>query len=123
MGLIGEYKVIQVDDRKKYIEISQCPFRLVFEDNEYVGWYYAGDDAVEMLKNEEIRENPRKSEWVPVSEGFPDVGEAVLVCDTREDYVSCWEYYGGYWTKEDSVFPLNEVTHWMPLPEPPKEGE
>ena len=42
-GLTCDYKVIKIDDRKKYIEFPNCPFRLVFEDGEYVGWYYCGE--------------------------------------------------------------------------------
>lgn len=37
------FKTIVVDERKEYICIPDCPIRLVFEDNEYVGWYYAGE--------------------------------------------------------------------------------
>ena len=37
------FDVIRVDDRKRYITFCNCPIRLVFEDNEYVGWYYAGE--------------------------------------------------------------------------------
>lgn len=34
---------ITVDDRKFYLAFPDCPIRLVYEDNEYVGWYYAGE--------------------------------------------------------------------------------
>lgn len=37
------FKTIIVDERKHYMAIPDCPIRLVFEDNEYVGWYYAGE--------------------------------------------------------------------------------
>lgn len=37
------YHVIEVDDRKSYMAFQDCPFRLVFEDGKYVGWYYCGE--------------------------------------------------------------------------------
>lgn len=38
---------IQVDDRKFYLAYPDCPFRLVFEDGKYVGWYYCGERECE----------------------------------------------------------------------------
>ena len=40
---VCDFNVIRVDDRKSYLTFGNCPIRLVFEDNEYVGWYYAGE--------------------------------------------------------------------------------
>lgn len=53
--------------------------------------------------------------WIPVTERLPDVGIEVLIYS--EDDGVCVDYYGG-----DS-FGYYEVTHWMPLPEPPKEDD
>ena len=39
----NDYSYIVVDDRKAYVAIADCPFRLVIEDGEYVGWYYCGE--------------------------------------------------------------------------------
>jgi hypothetical protein len=39
----NSFKTVIVDERKHYMVIPDCPIRLVFEDNEYVGWYYAGE--------------------------------------------------------------------------------
>ena len=51
-------------------------------------------------------------EWIPATERLPDVGIEVLIYS--EDDGVCVDYYGG-----DS-FGYYDVTHWMPLPEPPK---
>jgi hypothetical protein len=60
--------------------------------------------------------------WIPVSERLPERNTEVLVCDTREDYVSIWGYIGDeLWFGEEITWATEDITHWMPLPEPPKE--
>ena len=70
--------------------------------------------------------------WIPVTERLPNIDDDVLMyfaddgnmtagflVDVGED-TSMWSAYsdGGYYTDCDYV-----PTHWMPLPEPPKEVE
>ena len=50
--------------------------------------------------------------WIPVTEQLPDVGRVVLIYSETDGV--CVDYYDG-----DS-FGYYYVTHWMPLPEPPK---
>ena len=64
--------------------------------------------AVAALREQEQRR------WIPVTDRLPEIGIVVLVYS--EDDGICVDYYGG-----DS-FGYYDVTHWMPLPEPPKEG-
>lgn len=60
--------------------------------------------------------------WIPVTERLPERNMEVLVCDTREDYVSVWEHMGdGLWFGNEGIWATKDITHWMPLPEPPKE--
>lgn len=60
-----------------------------------------------------IREQEERR-WIPVTERLPDIGKDVLIY-SKEDGVDV-DYYGG------DMFGYWNVTHWMPLPEPPKEG-
>jgi hypothetical protein len=61
------------------------------------------------------------SKWIPVTERLPEEKGDVLVCDTREDFVSTWEYLGNdLWLYDNIFWCTDDVTHWMPLPEPPK---
>lgn len=59
--------------------------------------------------------------WISVKERLPRCGERVLVCNGG----SVWEAYlsiSHKWVRYEFLWAI-DVTHWMPLPEPPKEGE
>lgn len=62
------------------------------------------------------------SEWIPVSERLPEDGELVYAWVSSygemawvDDGAWCSEYVNDY---EDG-----EITHWMPLPMPPKGAQ
>lgn len=63
------------------------------------------------------------SEWISVDERLPEYGLRVLAA--YDDGVVRISYCKGYFpdvvTKrsDSKPFGLTEVTHWMPLPEPP----
>ena len=60
--------------------------------------------------------------WISVKDRLPDNCVEVLVYDTDCGIVIGW------YDKKDGIFvaefmnELDAVTHWMPLPEPPKDG-
>lgn len=60
--------------------------------------------------------------WIPVSERLPEEGEIVLACGKR--HATSGMFQGAsrndpkWWHWKGNT--LKEVTHWMPLPEPPK---
>lgn len=63
--------------------------------------------------------------WIPVGEGLPEVGAdedyaRVLVLNKDGQFTA--NYYPGVAWVGDGGF-LVGITHWMPAPEPPKEGE
>lgn len=70
--------------------------------------------------------------WIPVAERLPDGEELVMIhCKNGAMFVGyCGKQYCDYerrWRiktalNSTKLLNLGRVTHWMPLPEPPKEG-
>lgn len=82
------------------------------------------------------KDNNVPCKWIPVSERLPDTGGTYLIYGnviwTRRwlsnfdkelgKFGSWWDYEPDGTKHERYRFIETEVTHWMPLPEPPKEG-
>lgn len=60
--------------------------------------------------------------WIPVTEGLPEKEVAVLCRKKNGDcWVAEWSFCDDQlWTDHEAWASETEVTHWMPLPEPPK---
>ena len=92
---------------------EECPY---FEEcNE--GLESHATDALAYIQQLEAQV-PR---WIPVEEMLPPLGE-VLIC-TRGNYVGvAWFHANGkFETGGGLMLDTKFVSHWMPLPEPPKE--
>ena len=85
--------------------------------------HYDGMDEV----NEACRmgmEALERTRWIPCSERLPEIGVTVLTLDkykhvasrARKSYVDGTPYF-----YPDGLEPGRHITHWMPLPELPKE--
>ena len=80
-----------------------------------------------MLQAADAIEELSKHRWIPVTERLPEVDQPVMICAFgksvgegvyrgHDGFHHVWKMYtssGTYWD--------DEVTHWMPLPQPPKE--
>lgn len=70
--------------------------------------------------NDAVDEMPR---WIPVEERLPDAHKCVLVHVTNPigwwNTEIDWMDEHGWVCSADSEW--HTITHWMPLPEPPKE--
>ena len=65
-----------------------------------------------------------KPRWIPVEERLPKYRERVLVFGGVTMYVAYYDknrYGGESWHKLNSKSHYCNPTHWMPLPQPPKE--
>lgn len=56
-------------------------------------------------------------EWVSVEERLPDKTGSYIVC-TAKNTVYCAKYYAN--GKHFGIEMNTHITHWMPLPDPPK---
>lgn len=57
-------------------------------------------------------------EWMPIESAPKDGTDVLLWCG----WAMTGLWHKGEWYTADSVDPIYMVTHWMPLPDPPKEG-
>ena len=92
--------------------------------------YTRAADAIEDLQAQLMFSNDvakaiaeKVPKWIPVSERLPEDGAEVLAwSQSGFAYVDWW--IDGAWKVNSLVDGKYEfVTHWMPLPEPPKEGD
>lgn len=67
------------------------------------------------------REELERYRWIPVGERLPEDGERVFVLMRNGYQVIAGHFHSG-WINDAGCETFN-VTHWMPLPLPPKEGE
>ena len=69
------------------------------------------------------------AEWISVKDRLPEAGSRVLVFDETSEEFDLWslepresEWCPIGWYDSAGWFRRgDEITHWMPLPEPPKE--
>ena len=94
-----------IEELTAELEYIKRQYDLAVEDLEKIGW----------------------GEWIPVTERLPEEHEIVLVCNAEYGRsglgfatVAVWD--GTYWIEIwDRRTALHRISHWMPLPEPPKE--
>ena len=101
--------------------IEREALKAEFEEDGHLSAYI--EEMIDSIPAADVR--PVK--WIPVTERLPELHEEVLVC--TEEYgetvlgfamVAVFEGTGWLEAWERKTY-LTAVTHWMPLPEPPKE--
>ena len=77
--------------------------------------------AIEALRQDE---RP-KGQWIPCSERLPKIGQKCVITIHRNCVylVVSATYWTGWWWRNGEKVIKKDVTAWMPLPEPYKEGE
>ena len=99
--------------------LSECPYDIYDECTENLL-----DDAFALIRHLEAK----VPKWISVEERLPEQNGIYLAhvvhryCKIDSYWRVCIEYFGieGTW---DSLADIYEVTHWMPLPEPPEVSE
>ena len=96
-----------IDDLKIYVKLADSNMQWHTRD-EFLG-------AIDDIEN-----LPSAPQWIPVSKRLPDDGRTVLVTDWGETDFGR-RHDGRWWNCDGDV--LKDVSAWMPLPEPYKEGD
>lgn len=77
---------------------------------------------VDKFAEEAARLYAKLPSWIPVSERLPEAGERVLCYGRANIYEVMKMRTNGDWVYDvHHVYMHSFVTHWMPLPKPPKE--
>ena len=124
-----------MSDREKLIDILESAESAVYWNSDDCGF-------IEKIADHLIANGVTVQQWIPVSERIPDKKgkylalleyvKCTMILNFSLDFVVCDEY--GFPTKEKkSCFyyydddweniEVPEVTHWMPIPEPPKGAQ
>ena len=78
----------------------------------------------ELAEAEELRKAREAQRWIPVTERLPEEFSSVIVYRKTKTY-SMLHYSSAlgfhFYDSEWGDVTVDNVTHWMPLPEPPKE--
>lgn len=95
--------------REKLVELLD---RFVYDE-----WYGNGDIAEKLISN-----GVTVQEWISVDDRLPEnIANRVLVVCERSNGVFYAHYEKPFWINLETDKPfISTVTHWMPLPEPPK---
>lgn len=122
-----------------------CDYEQATDAIEQLSMKLHGDEAAIAGMKREIERMvvTGKPKWIPVAEALPEDGEYLVICKLNSPYAkpfiemfrfssnleavdkhnfkganrSGWYYYDD----EDGYIEVVTVTHWMTLPEPPKE--
>ena len=126
MGDLIDREAFLKQERKKYCE--DCDRRKGMKNGKMTFCYEIGeapcracwlDDALG-----DLEDFPTAPRWVRCEERLPDIAEKVLVYNRWQIFTAWRTSFSkpiGEWDSYD--FQTDNITHWMPLPEPPKEGE
>ena len=75
-------------------------------------------DVSEWIADHLISNGVTVQEWISVNDRLPDDDEVVIIC-TDKNFVYAGELIGDTWFLDNDSWTAT-VTHWMPLPQPPK---
>lgn len=98
---------------QKIIEnLREFSAKYQYEDQKLSETCFRAADAIEELQSQ-------LPKWIPVTERLPEEKGFYLVFSPLG--IIGTAYFGAKWFVEDSRINVKNITHWMPLLEPPKE--
>lgn len=104
---------------EKILDVVRC----VIPESEFTEGYTSGLYAVtKQIEDEPTIEQPA---WISCAERLPDV-DTDVICRSNlwgnDIFIGFIGHKSGAWM-DGGIMHIGEVTHWMPLPQPPKGDE
>ena len=103
--------------REKLIDIVEA-----YAD--FLDWDTKEDMVDSIMEKCFATDNNVGSKWIPVTERLPENDQWVLCFMKDKAFgtfrVFQWNYIDWQWNDGNEWYDEKDVTHWMPLPEPPK---
>ena len=105
-----------MDVREKLVEIlKQAPFEGKVLDE----WWW--EEKIKRIADHLLSNGVTVQEWISVKDGLPESGKESVLIGLRWGEVDIGWCEDGRWRSEFvNEYEDGEVTHWMPLPQPPK---
>ena len=105
-----------MDVREKLVEIlKQAPFEGKVLDE----WWW--EEKIKRIADHLLSNGVTVQEWISVKDGLPESGKESVLIGLRWGEVDIGWCEDGRWRSEFvNEYEDGEVTHWMPLPNPPK---
>ena len=107
------------DEIKRSLDAHCCPFSC--GECEYEKIIFCRDHLMKDVQVLIQQLEARVPKWISVEERLPEVGTMVLVHDGSRAYVVEYTPNGLFEDDYGYCHYIDDYTHWMPLPEPPKE--
>ena len=111
------------DERKKIREYLQHSAKTMTVHGVLEALALIGEDTNVPASADDTNVGHKSGGWISVKDRLPENCIEVLVYDTDCGIVMGWydKEIGDF--AADFISPLDAVTHWIPLPEPPKDGD
>lgn len=107
---------------KRLIYAEDAMHRIKMETRFYSGTYAEIERAIDSAPTVDQRCLQPVEEWISVKDRLPKAKEMVLAYEAAFDSMSMAYRLPNTeeWIDTGDYYPLDDVTHWMPLPQPPK---
>ena len=112
--LLKKHRLETQEKDKRIAELEEELFKQSQESKEEVL------RAIEIILEKDARIAELENPWISVEDGLPDELQDVLSFDDFNG-IGHTIYRAKSFKKANVVWEQTNVTHWMPLPEPPKE--
>ena len=110
---------------KRLIYAEHAMSRIKEETRFYSGTYAEIERAIDTAPTIDPESMRPEEEWISVKDRLPQVkGEYVLIYDSHHRNIYKAWYVGDIdvWFSNEYLPQFINITHWMPLPKPPKES-